>query len=169
MEAADRKMRRVLVVEDDRDTLRMIVSLLRDEPYRLLWATNARDALRLARLYKPDVILLSWMLPEMTGDQFADLLSLFPSTAEIPLVLLGLEPWLFGARHRTRAAQVVNQTYICEELAPRVRDALGIPLSSDTTSQELARIRDRSLWWAGEEETDWRAAYRGRLSLSFSH
>ncbi len=165
METVDRT-RRVLMVEDDRDAVQIAVSLLRDEPYRLLVATNANDALRLVRLHRPDAILLSWTLPDMTGNDFADLLALDPATADIPLILFGLEPWLFGQKHRLKAAQVVNKTYMHEELAPRVRAALNITPSPDVSAQELARLRDRSLWWQGESEENWRALYRRELSIS---
>jgi CheY-like chemotaxis protein len=158
-------IRRVLLVEDDPAAVRLAVSALRDEPYRLLWATNGDDALRLAREHRPDVIILSWTLPEMNGDELASLLSRDPATADIPLVLLALEPWLFGPQARARASQVVDPTYICEELGPRVRDALGLPPSSETNPRELARLRDRSLWWEGESDADWRPAERLRLSL----
>ncbi len=155
--------KRVLIVEDDPDSVRMAVALLRNEPYRLLWATNAHDALQLARQHTPDVILLSWTLPEMNGNSFAELLESDPVTARIPLVLFSLEPWVFAARWREKAVQVVNKTYMFEELAPRLRDALDLPPVPETTEQALARLRDRSLWWAGEHEEDWRPVYRGRL------
>ena len=155
--------KRVLIVEDDPDSVRMAVSLLRDEPYRLLWATNARAGIELARQHTPDAILLSWTLPETNGDGFAELLDLDPVTSRIPLVLFSLEPWLFGRRSRDKAAQVVNKTYMCEELAPRLRDALGLLPAPETSRPELDRLRDRSLWWDGEEEGDWRPAHRDRL------
>jgi response regulator RpfG family c-di-GMP phosphodiesterase len=155
--------KRVLIVEDDPDSVRMAVSLLRDEPYRLLCASNARDGLKLARMHVPNAILLSWTLPEMNGDQFAEALDEHPVTSRIPLVLFSLEPWVFDARWREKAAQVVNKTYMVEQLAPRLRDALGLLPVPETSEQSLARMRDRSLWWEGEEEDDWRPSYRGRL------
>ena len=157
---------RILLVEDDPSVVKPAVAILRDEPYRLLWATNAHDALTLARLHSPDVILLSWTLPEMNGDEFTELLSLHPATAGIPLVLMSLEPWVFGEACRQKAVQVVNKTYLYDELAMRVRDALELEPARTTKPQELERIRDRSQWWTGEEEGDWRPAQRSRLSTS---
>ncbi len=168
MEPTEPRAQRLLVVEDDPVAARLIVSLLRDEPYRLVFASSALDALRLARLHQPDAILLSWTLPEMTGDQLADLLLLHPDTARVPLILFGLEPWLFGEQHRSRAAQVVNKAEMIEELLPRVRDVLGIAPVSTSPDADLLRIRDRSLWWVGEGE-DWRAALRGRSRLHFTN
>lgn len=156
--------RRVLLVDDDPDAVKLAVSLLRDEPYRLLWATDAHSALELARLHTPDAIVLSWALSDMTGDELAELLALDSVTARIPLILFSLEPWLFGEEWRDRAAQVVNKTYI-NELLPRLRDVLGLSTELDTDPVELARIRDRSLWWEGEEEGDWRPFKRQLLAL----
>ena len=155
--------RRVLLVDDEPGAARMAMSLLRDEPYRLLWATSGTDGLRLARLHAPDAIVLSWTLPEMNGDQFAALLTLSPATADIPLVLFSLEPWIFHPLTRDKAVQVVNKACMGGELAPRLRDALGIEPAPLSSPEELARIRDRSLWWAGEEEEDWRPAKRRLL------
>lgn len=155
--------RRVLLVEDEPEAARMAMSLLRDEPYRLLWATSGTDALRLARLHSPDAIVLSWTLPEMNGDQFAALLALNPAAADIPLVLFSLEPWTFHPLTRGKAVQVVNKASMGRELAPRLRDALGIEPTPLSSPEELARIRDRSLWWLGEEEEDWRPAKRRLL------
>lgn len=155
--------RRVLIIEDDQEAVRLAVSLLRHEPYRLLYASNPRDALQLARQYTPDVILLSWTLPGITGDEFSELLEQDPVTARIPLVLFSLEPWLFNERTRAKAVQVVNKTYMYEELLPRLRDALAIPQPVGVEVPTLARLRDRSQWWQGEEEGDWRTLQRIRL------
>ena len=141
------------------------MSLLRDEPYRLLWATDAQSALELARMHTPDAIVLSWALSDMTGDELAELLSRDPLTTGIPLILFSLEPWLFGDEWRERAAQVVNKTYI-NELLPRLRDVLGLSTDPDVDPVELARIRDRSLWWEGEEEGDWRPFQRQLIALT---
>lgn len=156
--------KRVLIVEDDLESVRMAVSLLRDEPYRLLHASNPRDALRLARQHRPDVILLSWTLPGITGDEFAEMLDMDPATTSIPLVLFSLEPWLFGERCREKTVQVVNKTSMYDELLPRMRDALDMNPPAEIGPHELAQLRDRSQWWEGEEEGDWRPAQRSRLN-----
>lgn len=152
------EVRRLLIVDDDPVSVRTIVALLRDEPYRMIWADNAMGALTLATLHKPDAILLSWTLVGMNGDQFAELLDLNPATSDISLILLSLEPWLFGERCRDKAAQVVDKSYIYRDLSLRVRDAMNIPLPSGMSWNDVAWIRDRSLWWAGEEDPDWRSA-----------
>lgn len=156
-------VKRVLVVEDDREAVRLLVALLRNEPYRLLWASSAADGLRLARLHGPDAILVSWTLPEMNGDEFVELLDRNPETASLPLVLFGLEPWVFGSEARTRAAQAVNKDEVVDELAPRIREALRLSPAPETTPERLAVLRDRSAWWRGEDEEDWRPVQRDRL------
>ncbi|MEJ7652030.1 MAG: response regulator [Chloroflexia bacterium] len=118
--------KRVLIVDDDPESVRMAVSLLRDEPYRLLWSDEPAAALALAHTHLPDLILLSWTLPDMTGDEFAEQLASHRETADIPIVLVSLEPWLFAPSLRERATQVINRTFMDAELAPRVREALGL-------------------------------------------
>ncbi len=156
--------KRVLIVDDDPESVRMAVSLLRDEPYRLLWSDEPAAALALAHTHLPDLILLSWTLPDMTGDEFAEQLASHPETADIPIVLVSLEPWLFAPSRRERATQVINRTFMDAELAPRVREALGLEPSPWLSPTDLVRIRDRSQWWAGEEEGDWRMDQRLKLA-----
>lgn len=57
----------LLVVDDEENMLGVIVPYLRTEGYRVLTAITGRDALRLAREEKPALVLLDWMLPEMSG------------------------------------------------------------------------------------------------------
>jgi CheY-like chemotaxis protein len=81
----------VLVVEDDyaiRETLR---ELLEDEGYRVMWASNGKEAL--ARLHEraPRVILLDLMMPVMDGWEFRDAQQRDPALANIPVVVISAD------------------------------------------------------------------------------
>jgi len=65
---------RVLLVEDDRDTLATLASVLRYMRYDLLTASNGPLALGLAQAHPPDVVLLDIGLPGMDGYQVAQAL-----------------------------------------------------------------------------------------------
>jgi DNA-binding response OmpR family regulator len=62
---------RVLVVEDDADTRRMLVSAIADEGYEPIPALDGRHALRTALAVEPSAIVLDLMLPGVTGEEFA--------------------------------------------------------------------------------------------------
>jgi CheY-like chemotaxis protein len=62
---------RVLVVEDDPDTRRMLVSAIADEGYEAIPALDGQHALRTALAVEPSAIVLDLMLPGVSGEEFA--------------------------------------------------------------------------------------------------
>jgi DNA-binding response OmpR family regulator len=58
---------RILVIDDDRQFLAMVQSLLSDEGYETASSTNAREGMELLARFEPDVLLLDWQMPELTG------------------------------------------------------------------------------------------------------
>ena len=59
--------RRVLVVEDNIDTARSLVHLLRIEGHEVQYAINGYAAITLAREFLPDVVVLDLGLPGLDG------------------------------------------------------------------------------------------------------
>lgn len=57
----------ILLVEDDPKLAQFVETELGLEGYRVTVATNGMDGLRLAREEQPDLLLLDWMLPGMSG------------------------------------------------------------------------------------------------------
>jgi CheY-like chemotaxis protein len=62
---------RVLVVEDNKDTLATLAAVLRYEQYDIVTAPDGRMALEMAKAYPPDVVLLDIGLPGMDGYEVA--------------------------------------------------------------------------------------------------
>jgi len=62
----------VLVVDDDRDLLSLVALVLEDEGYKVLTATDGRDALQMVQRSMPDLILLDMKMPVMNGWEFAE-------------------------------------------------------------------------------------------------
>ena len=62
---------RVLVVEDDEDTRKMLVSAITDEGFEPIPALDGEHALRTALAVEPSAIVLDLMLPERDGEEFA--------------------------------------------------------------------------------------------------
>ena len=69
--AAERRQRasplRVLVADDDRDTVETLAALLRDEGHVVHTAFNGKDVLPAVRLLRPDVIVVDLALAQMSG------------------------------------------------------------------------------------------------------
>ena len=85
----------VLVIDDDANVHRLIERTLKDEGYRLQFASNARDGLRLARELRPAAITLDVMMPETDGWTALSSLKADPELARIPVIMVTIvgEKW----------------------------------------------------------------------------
>lgn len=59
--------KKILIVEDDPRSLKMIQMTLRSYGYSLLEATDGEEALKVARNDKPDLIIMDLRLPKVSG------------------------------------------------------------------------------------------------------
>ncbi|MBI5841593.1 MAG: response regulator transcription factor [Chloroflexi bacterium] len=60
----------IMVVDDEHRLVSLVQSYLAQEGFRVVTASNGRDALAVARREKPDLIILDIMMPEMNGYDF---------------------------------------------------------------------------------------------------
>ena len=85
---AERRAGGILVVDDDAALRETIVTLLRDEGYRVAGASNGREALDMAEDDAPSLILLDLMMPVMDGWQFLEERRSHRAAREAAVVLL---------------------------------------------------------------------------------
>jgi two-component system, OmpR family, phosphate regulon response regulator PhoB len=78
----------VLVVDDERDILELVRFNLTQAGFRVLTATDGRQALELARRSPPDLIVLDLMLPIMPGTEVARTLRQEEKTRHVPILML---------------------------------------------------------------------------------
>lgn len=57
----------ILVVDDEKDILEFVGYNLRIEGYNVITSTNGLDAIEMAEIHLPDLIILDVMMPEMDG------------------------------------------------------------------------------------------------------
>lgn len=130
---------RILVVDDEPDTLDLIEFNLRGAGYDVSTSDNGSEALQKARRVLPDLIILDLMLPELDGLEVCKILRVDPATREIPILMLtaraeeidrvlGLE---LGAR------DYVTKPFSPRELVLRVRNLLKPKQSEETEAQQF--------------------------------
>lgn len=78
----------VLIVEDEAAIRQMLCMTLNGDGYSTIEANNVDAAQSAIRDGKPDLILLDWMLPGLSGVDFARRLKRDPATQEIPIIML---------------------------------------------------------------------------------
>lgn len=74
-----------MVVDDEKRLVSLLESYLDQEGFRVVKASNGREALYLARQEKPDLIVLDIMMPEMDGYEF---MRLHRKERATPIILL---------------------------------------------------------------------------------
>lgn len=78
---------KILVIDDDLDTLRLVGLMLQRQSYQVSAASNGSQGLTKAFEERPDLILLDVMMPDMDGYEVARRLRKNPATASIPILM----------------------------------------------------------------------------------
>ena len=78
---------KILIIDDDLDTLRLVGLMLQRQGYQISAATNGQQGLEKAFEEDPDLILLDLMMPEMDGYEVTRRLRQNPSTVETPILM----------------------------------------------------------------------------------
>lgn len=78
--------RRVLLVEDDRDTREMYSLYLSHSGLDVTEASTGRCALELVRRTAPDVVVTDIAMPQMDGIELSRRLRAVPATRDVPII-----------------------------------------------------------------------------------
>ncbi len=116
----------VLVVEDEASQRQVLAYNLKSNGYRALTAADGEEALLLIDEEMPDLVILDWMLPEVSGIEICRRIKMREETRDIPVIMLsaraeesdrvrGLE---------TGADDYVVKPYSISELMARVKTNL---------------------------------------------
>ena len=79
---------RILVVDDELDIREFVTYNLLKEGYEVACATNGREALEVADNFRPHLILMDMMMPEMDGREACRALRANPATAKAMILFL---------------------------------------------------------------------------------
>jgi len=78
---------KILIVDDDLDTLRLVGLLLQRKGYQITAANHGGQALDKVRAEQPDLILLDVMMPDMDGFEVVRRLRADANTSSIPIIM----------------------------------------------------------------------------------
>jgi two-component system alkaline phosphatase synthesis response regulator PhoP len=79
--------KKILVIEDDPATSRLVDYSLRHEGYQVITASNGLEGVRKALSESPDLVILDVMLPGMDGFEICHRLRSEPTTAHLPILM----------------------------------------------------------------------------------
>ncbi len=81
-------MTRVLVVDDEIDTLNLLRVILEISGYEAFTTLNSVEAITLAEVEHPDCVLLDIMMPQLDGFTLCKMMRLHPATINLPIVFV---------------------------------------------------------------------------------
>ncbi|OLP18073.1 DNA-binding response regulator [Leptolyngbya sp. 'hensonii'] len=149
----------ILLVEDEAKLARFVELELSSEGYRVSVANDGMTGLTLARESTPDLVILDWMLPGLTGVELCRRLR--TTGSKVPVILLTARDEV-GDRVTgldAGADDYVVKPFSIEELLARIRAHLRRTQESDT---DILKFEDLSL----NRRT--REVFRGKRSIELT-
>ncbi len=135
----------VLVVEDEPAQREVLTYNLEAEGFRVTQADNGEEALLLVDEEMPDLILLDWMLPNVSGIEVCRRLKSRPETRGVPIIMLSArsEEVDLVRGLETGADDYMVKPYSVVELMARVRTQLR--RTRPSTMGEILEFEDITL------------------------
>lgn len=117
---------KVLIVDDNVDTVELLAKRFRAEGYEIAAAYDGEEALRKVREYAPDLIVLDIMMPKIDGLEVCRLLKNNEATKHIPILMLTAKS---EVSEKVKGLDIGADGYLTKpfdypELAARVRSLL---------------------------------------------
>ena len=117
---------RILVVEDEEPISQLLAYNLQKEGFAVGTAGDADEALVAMEESRPDLVLLDWMLPNVSGIELCRQIRARPTTREIPVIMLTARG---EEEDRVRGLDVGADDYVTKpfsmsELGARMRAVL---------------------------------------------
>lgn len=116
----------VMIVEDEAALVTMLRYNLEKEGFRVSEASDGEEALTVVEESSPDLILLDWMLPMMSGIEVCRQLRRKPNTKDVPIVMItarGEEQDKIRGLN-TGADDYITKPFSMPELMARIRALL---------------------------------------------
>ncbi|HOM80422.1 MAG TPA: diguanylate cyclase [Armatimonadota bacterium] len=149
--------RRVLVADDEPESIDLVSTILVSEDYQVLSTTHGDEVLHQARLHQPDLILMDLEMPGMDGLSVAQALRHDERTQHIPVIFVTASAALENKLRALRegANDYITKPFHREELLARVNVALRLKALQDAlrernrllaelaTHDELTRLHNR--------------------------
>lgn len=120
-------MAKILVAEDEKQIADMIAFKLTNSGHQVIQARDGEQALKLARLDIPDLIMLDAMMPGLSGFEVLRRLKIDSELRAVPVIMVtakGHERDVLSGL-RGGAVDYVLKPFSLKELAARVELALG--------------------------------------------
>lgn len=128
-------MANILVIDDDRDILRLLEVALKRAGHEVTVAIDGQHGLAEAQTHRPDLVVADVMMPRMTGYDFCRKARANPDLAEVPIIIFSarFQPIDKETAMEAGASDYLPKTLSPEALIQRVTELL--PVSGPTPAR----------------------------------
>lgn len=156
----------ILICDDSIEEIRVLVSMLRYAKYRIIIATNGRDACSRASLLRPDLILLDLRMPVVDGFATCRILKAHEDTKDIPVIFLTAANEVCDRLEGLKCGAVdyvvkpANEEEVLLRVAAHLRlknpekfiKAVAVPKDTAAIVQACIRLMETDLSWTPSVE-----------------
>lgn len=137
------EQRKVLVVDDQPQNVRLLQALLEAQGYAVVAASSGEAALAAVTLERPDIVLLDIVMPGIDGYEVCRRLRADPATRFLPIVMVTASP----DQDKAKAVELGADDFLPKpfdkaELLARVRSLLRIKEYHDTIERQSAELAE---------------------------
>lgn len=86
--SANKSPSKVLIIDDDPKSVELLSTFLASEGYEIIKAYGGKEGIDKTFFWKPDLILLDLMMPEVSGFDVVEKLKTTPETNSIPIIVV---------------------------------------------------------------------------------
>ncbi|MCM8774489.1 MAG: response regulator [Candidatus Omnitrophica bacterium] len=80
--------KKILIADDEKEEIDYLSSILKRANYEVISTTKGKEVFDLAKEFKPDVIILDMIMPDMKGGEIYSVISNDPLLCDIPVIFL---------------------------------------------------------------------------------
>lgn len=107
---------KTILVADDESSIRILIrTTLEDPECRILEAATGAAALAITGRVRPDLVILDWMMPGISGLDVLRALRQDPRTARIPVIMVTA---MGQEKHRAEGLALGAQAYLVKPFSP---------------------------------------------------
>jgi len=138
----------ILIVEDEAPLLTLLRYNLEKQGFRVEAATDGQEALLRVAETKPDLIVLDWMLPTLSGLEVCRQIRRRPSTRDLPIIMVTARSEDQDAVRAldTGADDYISKPFAMEALLARIRALLrrsgAVPVKGRVSYRDLMMDQD---------------------------
>jgi len=119
--------KKIAIIDDDPDIITFFKSVLEDEGYVFVEASDGEEGIPLIRSEKPDLVPLDLMMPKKGGFLVFNEMNDNPELQGIPIIIISGATQATGIDHK----QLAN-VYTSEKIQDREEEADGAPVTRAT-------------------------------------